>query len=103
MLNSRDNFVFFYFFFSAALVAATRTSSVPTRIYHSTILFVAMILYYAYSGSLLSSLTVHKPGLPFTDLDGFFADGSYKMSAANDSFMLYYFQVSSLLFFPVIF
>lgn len=56
-------------------------------------LLAMVVLFPAYSGSIVSSLTVHKPVLPFTDLEGLFVNGRYKITTVNTSFIPYFFQV----------
>ena len=51
----------------------------------------------AFSGSVVSYLTADKPKIPFTDLDTFVKDGTYKLAFLKVSQLISYFNVSTVL------
>lgn len=63
------------------------------KILYATMLFAVVVLLPAYSGSIVSSLTTHKPTLPFSDIEGLFSDGRYRVTAVRTSFVPIFFQV----------
>ena len=57
----------------------------PLRIAYFTIYVSALVVYAAYSASLTSFLTVTSASLPFSTLEGFSEDGSYKLIVYQNS------------------
>lgn len=54
----------------------------------------ATVIIPAYSAAILAKLTVQLPKVPFTDLQTFAQDGTYKLGALNNTFPIKYFSVS---------
>jgi hypothetical protein len=53
----------------------------------------SLVILAGYSASLISSLAVERPHLPFRDLQGLLYDGSYRLGVLDNSFMLDMFRV----------
>lgn len=71
----------------------TITSS---RIARISVYAVTAVVFPAYSGFLVSYLTVHIPKIPFTDLESFVQDGSYKLTTLSFKYATYYYNVRAL-------
>lgn len=55
---------------------------------------VATVIVPAYSAAILAKLTIQLPVVPFTDLQTFADDGTYRLGALNNTFVIKYFSVS---------
>lgn len=53
----------------------------------------ATVIVPAYSAAILAKLTVQLPKVPFTDLNTFAHDGTYKLGSLNRTFVNMYFSV----------
>jgi len=53
----------------------------------------SLVLMAGYSASLISSLAVDRPHLPFVDLQGLILDGSYKLGVVSNTSYLNIFDV----------
>ena len=60
----------------------TRTS---LQVIYCTIFFFAFFAWSIYSACFVSDLTVFDTNLPFKSVEGFLADGSYKLAVIRDS------------------
>lgn len=56
-------------------------------------LVVPGVIIPAYSGSIISYLTVLNPKIPFTDLESLAADGTYKVYTVDHNYTRTFFQV----------
>lgn len=56
----------------------------------------ATIIMPIYSAAISAKLTVQLPTVPFTDLESFARDGTYKLGSLNNTFPIKYFRVSNL-------
>ena len=54
---------------------------------------MSLVLLAGYSASLISSLAVERPHLPFRDLEGLLYDGSYKLGVAGNTSTINIFDV----------
>ncbi|KAJ4428309.1 hypothetical protein ANN_24328, partial [Periplaneta americana] len=68
----------------------------PLRIVFLTAHLTALVLVAIYSASFTSYLTLRNPTLPFTDFQGFYDDGTYKLSVVKNTVELHYFKNSSI-------
>lgn len=66
----------------------------PLRLTYFSVFITALIISSVYSATLISYLTVPSTVLPFTTLEGFVKDGSYKLVVLKESAAYSMFQVS---------
>jgi hypothetical protein len=78
--------------------AVNRTAG---RIVTLTAYVTSLVIFVAYSASLISSLAVQHRDLPFRDLQGLLYDGSYTLGVLQNSSNLNIFDVSNSVSFRV--
>ncbi|PSN31181.1 hypothetical protein C0J52_21512 [Blattella germanica] len=100
-INQKDMSAFSFknsLFYVYGLLCQQGTDMVPhsysSRMAFSTALFVAVVLLANYSATLISFLTVRIEKLPFEDLEGLYADGTYKYGTQGKSAQYFYYKVS---------